>query len=617
MNLQALVPGILALAVVLACARLLLRQWRAAPAARARAWRLALLLALQPVAAWLLYRTLLPPELPTRAGTMTVLTAGATRAQLDSAPRGEVLVALPEAPQLADASRVPDLGTALRLHPGTARLQVVGAGLPARDRQAVGTLALTFEPPPARPGVAELWAPARIAPGASFRIAGRVDGAAGGAVELLDPAGRRIGLARPEEYGRFVVSGTARAAGTAPFALRVRDADRATLEEFAVPLWVEPQSPPRVLMLAGAPNPEFKFLRRWTADAGLPAHVRIEVGGGVALGDAPLALDPAQLREFDLVVLDERAWAGLGQARRARLAEAVREGLGLLLRVTGPLQESTRRQLGTLGFEPSAGATTAELALAGANAGGADERPDPGAAEDAPVPAGEAVPTLLRRDLDFGAADAAQAGPASADWLRWRAYGRGRVALATLVDSWRLVLAGQEALHAALWSEAFAVVARPDAAAAPRVGPHPRAGERVAICGVADGAQVLAPDGEEATLLPDSAAGTDRCAGYWPRASGWHLVRQGERTWPFHVLAAEAAPGLAAAALREGTLALVGGGMRPAGAAVTGQPRRGRSWPWLLGWLGAVALLWWLERVPAGRRHAAPGTSTPARAALG
>ncbi|NZA25738.1 carboxypeptidase regulatory-like domain-containing protein, partial [Luteimonas sp. SJ-92] len=79
MTPQALLAGILALSVALACARLLLWQRRAPPAARARAWRLALLLALQPLAAWLLYRTLLPPELPTRAGTMTVLTAGATR----------------------------------------------------------------------------------------------------------------------------------------------------------------------------------------------------------------------------------------------------------------------------------------------------------------------------------------------------------------------------------------------------------------------------------------------------------------------------------------------------------------------------------------------------------
>ncbi|NZA24863.1 carboxypeptidase regulatory-like domain-containing protein, partial [Luteimonas sp. SJ-92] len=511
------------------------------------------------------------------------------------------------------------LGTALRLHPGTARLRVLGAGLPARDREAVGTLALAFEPPPPPAGVAALWTPVRVAPGGAFRIAGLVHGVADGTVELLDPAGRRIAGVRPDDEGRFVVAGTARAAGTAPFALHVRDAGRASVEQLAVPLWVAPQPPPRVLLLAGAPNPEFKFLRRWTADADMAAQVRIDVGGGVALGDAPLALDRAQLGDLDLVVLDERAWAGLGDARRARLADAVGDGLGLLLRVTAPLPESTRRQLRAFGFEPSAGATTAELALPASGSGdaavredaadaGADAAAEPGQSEGTP-------PRLLRRDLDFGAADAAAAGPASADWLRWRVHGRGRVALATVVDSWRLVLSGHADLHAALWSEAFAAVARPAGAAAPRIGAHPRAGERVAVCGVAEGAEVLAPDGRSAGLLVDPATGADGCAGYWPRLSGWHLLRQGERTWPFHVLAADAAPGLAAAALREGTSALAGEGSIAAGRAGPGRPRRGAAWPWFLGWLGAVALLWGLERASVGRRHA-PGASRPGSAAL-
>jgi hypothetical protein len=108
-------------------------------------------------------------------------------------------------------------------------------------------------------------------------------------------------------------------------------------------------------------------------------------------------------------------------------------------------------------------------------------------------------------------------------------------------------------------------------------------------------------------LLLDPAAGTSQCAGYWPRHSGWHQLRQadreaGEQTWPFFVNAADAAPGLRGAELRDATLRLVAAPRptngKPGEPAAT--PRRGRSWPWFLAWLASAAALWWLERARFG-----------------
>ena len=107
-NLPWVLGTLLALAVLLACARLI-RWQRVAPAAsRSRSWRLALLLIAQPVSALLLYFTLLPPALPTKAGTMIVATAGVTSLPTQS---GDRVIALPEAPALAGAERVPDLAS--------------------------------------------------------------------------------------------------------------------------------------------------------------------------------------------------------------------------------------------------------------------------------------------------------------------------------------------------------------------------------------------------------------------------------------------------------------------------------------------------------------------------
>ncbi len=140
--------ALIALAVVAAVIRLLLWH-RAAPAeARPPSWRFAVLLALQPVVGILLWLVLFPPSVAGRAGTLIVATAGVPTTINQAA--GDVLVALPEAGAVPGATRVPDLATALRRHPGVARVRVEGQGLPPRDHHAVG-VPLDFAPPGSRP----------------------------------------------------------------------------------------------------------------------------------------------------------------------------------------------------------------------------------------------------------------------------------------------------------------------------------------------------------------------------------------------------------------------------------------------------------------------------------
>lgn len=598
MSPQALLAAVLALAVLLAWVRLLLRQ-RHSPS---RAWRLALLLLLQPACAALLYFTLMPPLLRTEAGTMTVLAAGATRAQLAAHAQGDVLVALPEAPALGGAEPAPDLATALRRHPDTARLRVVGAGLDARDRDAARGLALAFEPPPLPRGLVRLDAPARVAAGAGFHVAGQAHDLADGEARLLDPAGQVVDAMRVDEGGAFRLAGAARASGPVLFSLLVLDAAGREVEAAEVPLWVADDQAPRVLLLAGAPNPEFRQLRRWATDAGVSLHADAGVGGGVGLGDGPAPTTAEALAAFDLVVLDERVWAALGEARRAALLQALSGGTGVLLHTNAALPGTVRRQLEAFGLESSADASTAPVRLpAPGDAGMLRARLGPGSADAPfdPALADEAPPELTRRALRPVAADAVPLlhDAAGTPFAWWRAEGRGRIGLWTLTDSYRLALAGRADLHAELWSAAFAVLARPNANASPQFEAAPRVGRRTATCGLEEeGVQALAPDGAIVAVLVDPATGPARCAAYWPQAPGWHVLRSGDAAWPLHVRAANAMPGIEAAALREETLRLVGEGAPGEVKTAAGPLRRGPSWPWFLGWLLAAGALWWLER---------------------
>ncbi len=603
MSLQHWVALVLALAAALGC----LRQWRAhrRDPRRPRAWRLLVLLALQPILAAALYPVLFPPQRAVDPDTLVLLTEGASAA--DAATADGVALALPEARDAGTVARTPDLATALRRHPGTTRVQVLGAGLVARDRDAARGLAVAFEPPPLPSGIVRLALPSRVIRGLAFAIDGQAEGAPGGSVELRDPAGRRVDAAALDDDGRFRVHGPAMETGTARFELRLLDADGATLAQSDVPLGIEPPASPRVLLLAGAPGPETRALRRWLVDAGAQVQARIALGGGLQLGAAPLG--EAALAEADLVIADARAWSGLGEGGRDRVLAAVREGMGLLLRADTPLSAASLRGVAASGFAIDGGAGSAAWPLPFADmedeqalrawlgSGSADAPFDP--ESQAPLP------PLSRRSWRVRGAQAIAFAPASdggvpTGW--WRSEGRGRIGLWTLLDSYVLRLHGRADLHDRLWSRAVGTLARARADALPVVEVDARIGERMTVCGWPEGAVVEAPDGGMFRPLADPATGSRRCAGIWPQVAGWHRLRvaDADAERRFHVAAADSDPPRRLAALRDATLAMAGSAPRTQRAADAVATVAGPAWPWLLLWLLPAALAWWLERSRLG-----------------
>ncbi|KGQ19357.1 hypothetical protein LF41_3007 [Lysobacter dokdonensis DS-58] len=613
MNVPHVVGAALAVIAALSAARLIVRHVRAQPK-RAATWRVACLVAAQPICAALLYFALLPPTTPGEAGTLVVATANTPSTALAKGQGGDATVALPESPPLAGVERVPDLSTALRRHPGTQRIRVLGAGLEARDRDAARGRSVVFEPNPLPRGLIQLDAPSRAIAGGAFRIDGRAHDLRGGTAELRDPAGQRVDQRPLTDDGRFDLTATTRVPGAATFTLRLRDAQRRVVEDIAVPLQVQAQAAPRVLLLAGAPGPEVKYLRRWARDAGIALHVQLSVGGGAQLGDAPMALNSGNLQRFDVVIVDERAWSSLGDAQRAALNDAIRQGLGVLVRVTSALSDAEQRRLRALGFDIDAGRDAAEVHLPEPRR---DEdalraRIGPGTrdqsrAHDAPVPE---TPALTRRTLRLAANDGVVLlhDQANAPLALWRAEGRGRIAVWSLTDTYRLVLAGREDLHAETWSHAIATLARAQASDPITIEGETRVGERIALCGLSRDAVVAAPHGTKTPLLIDPTTGDRACAAYWPREAGWHTATRARGVQYFHVVAADATPGLHANRLREATQRLVAESVGGSNAKAGSEPPRipGARWPWWLAWLLASGALWWFERSRTGVPKAPP-----------
>lgn len=610
MSIGTIIVLLLTVATAAALARQLWR-WRRAPA-RPPAWRIGAILLLQLACALLLGLTLLPPERVTDTRTLAVATDGAdASAVLAAADAGALLVTLPETAGTADATRMPDLATALRMHPGVSRLRVIGSGLGERDLVAARGVPVDFEPAPLPRGFVELHSPERAVVGGTLRVAGRIHDAAGARIELLDPAGGVHGRAIPDDDGRFAVEAPVRIAGASSYRLRLLEggvgedaggdaAAAIVIEEADVPVHAMAGARPRILLLAGAPGPEVKYLRRWAADSGLELHSRMELGAGIALGDPPVAFDAPTLAGFDLAIVDERSWSSLGAARREALLAAVGQGLGLMYRVTGAPDASTREALGRLGF--TVGEADARIGdSVTLDAPGPDGGPDGGPYGNVQDTTG--LPELARQPRRIEAGDAvpllrdAAGEPLGA----WRGEGRGRVAAWNLDLSFRLVLAGHGDRHARLWSEAVGTLARARGAEAPRWSGLAREGRRAVLCGLAPGAALVGEDGTRLHPLPDPAAGG--CAAVWPGQAGWYRVAAGDQepepdAGLLYVHAAGALPGVDARERRDATLRLAADApdadVDAAGSIAPPVP--GPRWPWFLLWLATVGLLWWLER---------------------
>ena len=597
---QMWVAALLALAVALSSLRII----RPGPGRR---WPgRAVLVSLQIAAAALLYLVLFPPGGESPKRTLTALVGGAEAAEPQAWANDPWVVALPEAWSLAGPetaiARVPDLASALRAAPDIERLRVIGRGLSPRDRDIAARIAVEFVAAPRRGGLFELDHPETVAAGRPWTVRGRIEAMPGGSLVLHDVAGTEVARTTSGADGGFVLQAPGAPAGRLRYRLAVLDSAGQPVESLAVPIVIEPGDPLKVALLAGAPNPELKYLRRWAMDAGLTVDSRITLTRGARLGAGPARWDAANLAGYDLLVFDERAWTALPPAERDAIGDAVAAGLGVMIRLTGQPSAALRGQLAGLGFaveeaEIARGVRLADEGMAIADAGSADR-----------TPADVARPVeLARRPLRVWAADGvALVRESGGEPLGlWRGLGQGRVGLLWLTDSHRLALAGEGARHGALWSEAFATLARSGEQTRPAWQQmHRWPGRRAVVSGLTGPAHVVDPDGEPVRLSPDSSAGAARCAGFWPRQAGWHVLRDAGGESVFHVHPEQAAVGLREEGDRVATLNVIAG--RPAATAAdvaSRTPGEGCRWPWFAGWLLVSGLLWWRER--HGRRPAA------------
>lgn len=568
----------------------------------------------------LLYLALFPPPQTGHGRELVVLTADAPADF--HAPAGALVVALPGS-EAAGVEKVADLATALRRHADLQSLHVVGAGLSAADRDAARGLPLRFDAAPLPRGIVALATPPTVLAGHAFTLRGHVAAAADAQLLLLEPGGRRQGPLAPAADGSFRFDAFAPRAAELNYELQLLDAGGNPLDRVEVPLAVRDGRSLRLLLLAGGPDPDLKYLQRWALDAGHRVDARISLSRGIAQQRGETNLSDATLAATDVLIVDERAWGQLDKATRTRVLDAADAGLGLLLRLVAAPSPALLDEWRGLGIALQSAPAATGVHLSGAAEGSALQR--------LALTANDAALLPLARDRDGNAFAVA------------RNRGQGRLGAWWLQGSAGLVPSGQAALHDQLWADTLDQLARPRQAPPPSVPAWAWQDERIELCaatpvlhvvaadaaGTAEGAAASAgateaPGSADATRAAAAAqaggagkAATDTagtahaasapraaveiltrargdgrwCGGFWPREPGWHRLQADDSETPLFVRAAGTAVALHRAETRAAMRAL------PSAAATARDPQHpGPRWPWFVAWLLPASLLWWLQR---------------------
>lgn len=568
---------LLVLAIVLATLRYFIAVKKNTLAAKPKLWRVLCLLTLQIASALLLYFCLFPPPVLTRSERLVILTANA---DTKSIPASERLLALPEATARKDVEPVPDLATALRRYPGVTDLHIIGTGLGPRDIDAAKDKSISFSPSTLPAGITEVWYSEHTTPGSRWEIRGRIHSIPEGQIELLSPGNSVVASSNIDTSGGFIFSDTIRSAGLLLYRLRLVDPDKNIIDVLDIPLHSTQSPALRVLSLSGGPNAETKYLHRWAMDAGIKLDSQISLGAGMQLASSAIQIHAATLNDIDVLVIDERAWSAMNSGSKQAVINALRNGLGVLLRITGPLTANHRSELRRLGFNVNDVDIVQGVRL--------HKTGD-----------GKTALALSKRPLQVNSRDAVNLfqDENNQTLALWRAEGRGRIGLWWLSDSYRLVLNDQASTHGQLWQKAFATLARARNAVKPsRQALHSRVHERSVFCDLAEKSYVKTPSGTIDYLIAEN-----HCGSFWPNSAGWHALVSGDTETPFYVRRQDEALALKAAAMQEATRTLTTNNIPTKNSNTIAAS--GSHWPWFLAWLLISALLWALERSRIGLRQ--------------
>lgn len=490
----------------------------------------------------LLWLFLQPPQTSNSHTALTLLTPGATPAQIRVAERARAAVAvdgnfLRDYDERAIQQHL-DLSSIRTTYPQATTLTVLGAGLPEAHWQADPSWEVRFEPPEPRAGLRYVRWPKRLYVGDVLAVSGHISDTDSAFIDLFDPAGDRVERVPVDGEGQFALSATIRSAGRFMYRLELTRPNGEVVESQRLPVHVAEPAPVSLLMLLSAPSFESRSVKQWAGLGGAQLAVRTAiskdryldefVGRGALTAERLDSLDRALLSEFDLVLVDQRALRELSpRAQNALYASVDQDGLGLMVLTRDSeqrvdkagrfptLEPYSERQrslaFSTAGTEIATGSPEVTLATARFST-----RPDPR--------------DVMVRDVN---------GLPVAAFER---SGNGRLGVSLVVDSHTLLTSGHADAHARYWRSVVEAMTQQDSAIEGEFAPElPVANQQVQLCVFGPSLPTSAQVNKTHTfvLQPQAYRPLEHCGYWWPDRAGWHVVTASDMTRHVYVFDAQ------------------------------------------------------------------------------
>jgi hypothetical protein len=245
---------------------------------------------------------------------------------------------------------IPNLSYFLKSNPNIQKLKIYGYGLSAAELEDLKGYQIVFHPSTNPSGIISANWPAKLKTSESLQVQGTYQNSGSETVKLLlKGLGKTVDSISIEAKSNksFSFKTNPKQTGKAVYeliALQKKD----TLAKEPVPVQVGDQAPMKVLILASFPDFEYKFLKNWLYENQYPLAFRSQISKNKYASDF-LNMDgfnlsqinSTSLKKFDILIIDEEELTAISPIERTSIDLAVKNGMGLLIRVTNVKASST------------------------------------------------------------------------------------------------------------------------------------------------------------------------------------------------------------------------------------------------------------------------------------
>ena len=432
---------------------------------------------------------------------------------------------------------IPDLAGFLAMNQQFSKFHVLGYGLEAQELEIIQDKNLVFHPSPLPSGIQSVHWNKYVKSGEQLVLSGNYLNTADKPVKLiLNGLGTNldsvnIPAGRSEN---FQIKTIPKHLDKAVYSL-IGVAEKDSILNEKVPVFVQAQDPLKVLILSSSPDFENKFLKNWLFENQYSIAVRSAISKNKFstefLNSTRINLDritPTVLENFDVLISDPDELSALSRAENQAVQNQISNGMGLIL-----IADSIRKGEGFFNgiFDTRSLAREDEKMISLNWDDFNTKKMTLGSSGSFRILPKEGNQALVKDDK-------------ANIIVSSKLFGRGRILLSSINDSYTWILGNDLKSYSSYWSKLIGDIARMKELNTVWAlkDPLPVLNHETAIIieSGSDSIPVVSSEGDLLKFAQDPVLGFQWTAPYWPRKTGWHLLETGNspdsiQSW-FYVL---------------------------------------------------------------------------------